>query len=187
MKVRGQWKYLYRAVYKDGKTIVFCSESGGLVLEDAGVNSVDATRKGWVVARRSKAAYRSRLTQIGVSRSLFLHAGPEVTRTTAVSAEGAHKAAEIVTAYNWSAEAPDVKFAPTFSRLPKELQDSVEKNQQGKTKGVFHAAFIPRSLVCNIAMGLTKRPVHTSHRNPVYRVCRLVDFLYLSCKISVVP
>jgi hypothetical protein len=49
----------------------------------------------------------------------------------------AHKAADAVTAH-WSTEAPDVEFAPTFSSLPKEVQDSVEKGQHGKSKSVFH-------------------------------------------------
>ncbi len=63
--------------------------------------------------------------------------GQEVAPATAVSEVDAHKAADIVTA-NWSQGAARVEFAPTFSSLPQEIQDSVNKGQQGKAKAIFH-------------------------------------------------
>lgn len=39
---------------------------------------------------------------------------------------------------HWGGDAPSVEFAATFSSLPKDVQDSVKKNQQGDAKAVFH-------------------------------------------------
>ncbi|MBI4742684.1 MAG: hypothetical protein HY777_14295, partial [Betaproteobacteria bacterium] len=67
----------------------------------------------------------------------FLSTGSKTTLATTVSEHDAGKAADAVTAF-WSPDAAAVEFAPTFGGLPKEVQDSVKKEDQSGAKGVFH-------------------------------------------------
>ena len=49
----------------------------------------------------------------------------------------ANKVVARVTA-GWAKSLPRPHLASTFSRLPKEFQDSVKKEGQSKAKGIFH-------------------------------------------------
>jgi hypothetical protein len=68
----------------------------------------------------------------------LLATGQKVAPATVVGTADAHKAADSVTA-NWhSSDAAPVEFAPTFNAFSQDVQDSVEQNQQAKTKGIYH-------------------------------------------------
>jgi len=62
----------------------------------------------------------------------FLATGQNVASTTTVSQKDADVAVRAITGL-WHGDTPKVHLAPTFSSLPKEVQDSVEQKQQNKT------------------------------------------------------
>lgn len=61
----------------------------------------------------------------------------KVSSGRSISAQDAGVVADRITSL-WHRDTPKVHLAPAFSSLPKEVQDSVEKNEQEKTKGVYH-------------------------------------------------
>ena len=70
------------------------------------------------------------------AKSLFA-TGQNVAPATPVSQKDTDIAVRAITAF-WHSDIPKVHLASTFSSLPKEVQDSVEKADQAMTKGIFH-------------------------------------------------
>lgn len=74
--------------------------------------------------------------KVGPAKTSLLR-GSEVAPATAVTEADAHKAADAVTAH-WSEQAAAVQFAPAFSSLPEEVQESVNQKDRDSAKGIFH-------------------------------------------------
>jgi hypothetical protein len=100
------------------------------------INALDAPTVELGVDKHATARANSRKFNAQSVPSL-LAAGQNVAPTTTVSQKDADIAVGAITGL-WHSDTAPVEFAPTFSSLPKEVQDSVEKADQAKTKGIFH-------------------------------------------------